>query len=154
MTASKPPVPPSVNATDFGALASALAEVFDQPRNGPVRAFFDRTTGALESMPRDAEVEGVFDDIVTAPERWVEVSPLPLGDRQRLRARFVEDHITDPHLRLRFSEALAAERPFTRFDALLREQPDLLDGWLSHRAESLQPIVRAWLAALGIEAHD
>src|SRR3954463_2646711 len=27
----------------------------DQPRGGPVRAYFDRTTGRLEPMPRDAE---------------------------------------------------------------------------------------------------
>jgi hypothetical protein len=147
-TPSKPSAPPAV---DFLDLVAELAAVFDQPRNGPVRTFFDRTTVELESMPRDAEVEGVFDDIVNNPGRWVEVSPLPLAERLQLRGRFVDERVSDPHLRLRLTEALAADRPFARFDAVLRDQPGLLDEWLAFRAEGVRPLVRAWLAALGIE---
>jgi hypothetical protein len=127
-----------------------LAALFDQPRNGPVRAFFDRSSGDLESMPRDAEVEGVFDDILATPLRWVEIQPLPLPERRELRARFVDQEITDPHLRLRLTEVLAGARPFTRFEALLRERGQL-DRWLAFRAEALESLARAWLSALGVE---
>ena len=128
-----------------------LAALFDQPRNGPVRAFFDRETGDLESMPRDVEVEGVFDDILAAPARWIEVHPLPLAERRQLRQRFVDEVVTDPHLRLRLFETLAGERPLARFDALLREQPVTLDAWMNFRSTTLASLVRTWLSALGID---
>jgi hypothetical protein len=128
-----------------------LAALFDQPRAGPVRAFFDRASGELESMPRDAEVEGVFDDIVGDPARWVEIQPLPQRERQELRRQFVDGEMTDPHLRQRLFEALAGPRPFTRFEAVLRERTELLDRWFDFRAQALAPLARAWLSALGVE---
>ncbi len=131
-----------------------LAALFDQPRKGPVRAFFDRESGELESMPRDAEVEGVFDDIVNAPERWAEITALPVADRRELRLRFVDEEVSDPHQRLRLQEALAAAPPFSRFEALLRERPALLDLWLTFRARGLELLARAWLSALGVEPAD
>jgi hypothetical protein len=128
-----------------------LAALFDQSRGGPVRAFFDRATGALESMPRDAEVEGVFDDIFAAPARWVEIQPLPLSERRALRRRFVEEQMNDPHVRLRMFEALDGPRPLARFETILREQRERMDQWLAFRALTLAPLVHAWLSALGIE---
>jgi hypothetical protein len=128
-----------------------LAAMFDQSRAGPVRAFFDRASGAFESMPRDAEVEGVFDDILAEPARWVEIVPLPLTERRALRRRFVEEQMTDPHVRLRMFEALDNQRTFARFDAILREEQDRLDQWLRFRALSLAALAHAWLSALGIE---
>jgi hypothetical protein len=155
----------------------ALAALFDEPRNGPVRSFFDRATGELESMPRDAEVEGVYDDIVNAPDRWVEVQPLPPPERRELRRRFAEEqlHDVDVHLRLRLADALelgagagatpaAVRRSLARFEAVLRECRDLpedkrlsdgatlLDRWLAFRAAALLPLARAWLSALGVTA--
>jgi hypothetical protein len=128
-----------------------LAALFDQSRAGPVRAFFDRASGALESMPRDAEVEGVFDDIVAEPARWVEIQPLPLPERRALRRRFVDEQMTDPHVRLRMFEALEGQRNFARFDAILREERERMDRWLRFRALTLLPLAHAWLSALGIE---
>jgi hypothetical protein len=131
-----------------------LAALFDQPRGGPVRAFFDRDSGTLESMPRDVEVEGVFDDILAAPLRWVEIQPLPAAERRQLRWRFVDQEITDPHLRLRLFETLEAAgvQPLLRWEALLRDRAGLLDRWFEFRASALAPLVRAWLSALDIEA--
>jgi hypothetical protein len=144
----------------------ALAALFDEPRNGPVRSFFDRSTGELESMPRDAEVEGVYDDIVNAPDRWVEVVPLPAPERRELRRRFAEEQLHDlhVHLRLRLFEALelgedppaspaAIRRSLLRFEAVLRENSDLplIDRWLAFRAATLLPLATAWLSALGVE---
>jgi hypothetical protein len=128
-----------------------LAELFDQPRNGPVRAFFDRESGDLESMPRDAEVEGVFDDILNTPTRWVEILPLTMTERRELRLRFIDQEITDPHQRLRLGEALEGARPFTRFQAQLRERGEQLERWFAFRAEALDSLARAWLSALGVE---
>jgi hypothetical protein len=128
-----------------------LSALFDQSRAGPVRAFLDRVSGDLEAMPRDAEVEGVFDDIVEDPTRWVEVYPLPCAERRALRRRFVDEQMTDPHLRLRLFEALDGRRPFARFDAVLRERSDLLDAWLAFRTRELTPLAHAWLSALEIE---
>jgi hypothetical protein len=128
-----------------------LAASLDSPRGGPVRTFFDRITGALEPMPRDAEVEGVFDDIVAAPERWVEVRPLPLSERLSLRRRFVEEVVVEPVERLRFFDALAAPRPLAAFEALLRANPALLDAWQAHRADRLAAPAILWLSALGVE---
>lgn len=154
----------------------ALAALFDEPRNGPVRSFFDRATGELESMPRDAEVEGVYDDIVNAPDRWVEVQPLPTSERRDLRQRFAEQlHDVDVQLRLRLADALElaagpgatpadVRRSLARFEAVLRESRDLpeeklfadgetlLDRWLAFRAAALLPLARAWLSALGVTA--
>ena len=130
---------------------SELATLFDQSRRGPVRAFFDRASGELESMPRDAEVEGVFDDIMAAPERWVEIQPLPLAERRELRRRFVDEEIMDAHLRLRLFEALESASSFTRFEAVLRDRSDLLDRWFEFRATELVTLVRTWLSALGVE---
>jgi hypothetical protein len=127
-----------------------LAAVFDQPRGGPVRTFFDRSTGALEPMPRDAEVEGVFDDILAAPDRWIEIRPLPAHERRQLRRLFLEE-VADPHLKLRLTETLAGERAFARFEALLREGPGLLDRWVTFRARALGGLVRAWLSALDVD---
>ena len=143
----------------------ALAALFDEPRNGPVRSFFDRATGELESMPRDAEVEGVYDDIVSAPDRWVEVQPLPPAERRELRRRFTDEQLHDVHvqLRLRLDDALelgagpdatpaAVRRSLARFEAVLREEREtLLDRWLAFRAAALLPLARAWLSALGVE---
>jgi hypothetical protein len=128
-----------------------LAALFDQPRKGPVRSFLDRATGEIEAMPRDAEVEGVFDDILAAPERWVEIQPLPLAERQALRRRFVEERMGDPHLRLRLADALAAERPFLAFEAVLRDARRI-DEWLAFRAEALAVVAAAWLSAIKVEA--
>jgi hypothetical protein len=126
-----------------------LAEAFDQPRGGPVRTFVDRQTGEIEHVPRDAEVEGVFDDIYASPDRWVEVVPLAPALRQRLRARFVDEE-TDGHLRLRLGDALAGERPLVRFAAVLRDVPGALDAWLRFRDQELDGVVRAWLSAIGV----
>jgi hypothetical protein len=127
-----------------------LAAAFDEPRRGPVRTFFDRVTGTIEPMPRDAEVEGVYDDIVAAPERWIEIRPVPLAQRLELRRRFLEQ-VADPHHRLQMADALAGQRPLARFDALLRGAPTLLDAWLSFRTAELAMMTRAWLSALGVE---
>ena len=129
-----------------------LAAFFDQPRNGPVRAFLDRGSGEIEPMPRDAEVEGVFDDILAAPDRWVEIQPLPLAERRQLRQRFIDERADDAHLRLRLLDALAGERPFPRFEAVLRDAPQALDGWLAFRAQALAIVARAWLSAIDVEA--
>jgi hypothetical protein len=143
----------------------ALAALFDEPRNGPLRSFFDRSTGELESMPREAEVEGVWDDIVNAPARWVEIQPLPPGERRDLRRRFADEQTGDlhVHLRLRLAEALelpedpgatpaAIRRALARFEAVVREsRDDLLDRWQVYRAAALLPLARAWLSALGVE---
>jgi hypothetical protein len=128
-----------------------LAALFDQPRKGPVRAFFDRESGELESMPRDAEVEGVFDDILAAPGRWIEITPLPLPERRELRRRFADERMSDAHLRLRLFEALDGPQPLTRFEAVLRETPALLDEWLGFRAVALAALARTWLSAIGVE---
>jgi hypothetical protein len=122
----------------------------DQPRGGPVRAYFDRTTGRLEPMPRDAEVEGVFDDILAAPDRWIEVHPLPRGQRAELRRRFL-DEVNDPLVRWQLSESLPQPRAFARFDAVLRNHPGLLDQWLRFRTKVLTAIAHAWLSAIGVE---
>ena len=117
-----------------------------------MRAFFDKQTGLLESMPRDAEVEGVFDDITGAPERWVEIRPLPASDRLDLRRSFVNEQVDDAYLRLQLFEALDGQRAFARFDALLRTHPELLDRFFEYRASRLELLARTWLGALGIEA--
>ena len=127
-----------------------LAAALDQPRRGPVRTFLDRTSGALEPMPRDVDPDGEFRDVLTAPARWVEIQPLTVAERQQLRRRFLEE-VGDPYLRLRLSEALAGHRPFTRFDQILREGPPWLDAWLDFRVAALRTVARAWLSALGIE---
>jgi hypothetical protein len=152
----------------------ALAALFDEARNGPVRSFFDRVTGELDSMPRDAEVEGVYDDILNGPERWVEVVPLPSSERLQLRRRFAEEQLHDIHVhqRLRLADALdaadpaggpgATRRAMARFEAVLREGSgelaggnlpvgNLLDRWLAYRAATLAPLARTWLSALGVE---
>jgi hypothetical protein len=129
---------------------SELAALLDQARRGPVRAFFDRDTGAFESMPRDAEAEGLFDDIAAAPERWIEVQPVPEAERRQLRRNFVDQEIADTHLRLRLFEALDGDRPFVRFEALLRDRPPLLDRWFAFRNASLYSLARTWLSALNI----
>ena len=59
--------------------------------------------------------------------------------------------MNDPQLRLRLFEALDGPRPLSRFEAVLREQRELLDRWLSFRTEALIPLARAWLSALGID---
>jgi hypothetical protein len=128
-----------------------LAALFDQSRAGPVRAFFDRLSGELESMPRDAEVEGVFDDILAEPGRWVEILPLPMAERRGLRRRFVDEEVSDPHLRLRLFEALEGPRTFAPFETILRGDRATLDAWLSFRAAVLRPLARAWLSALAVE---
>jgi hypothetical protein len=122
----------------------------DQPRGGPVRAYFDRTTGGIEPMPRDAEVEGVFDDILAAPDRWIEVHPLPLAQRLELRRRFL-DEVNDPLARSQLCESLSQPRAFARFDAVLRNHPGLLDEWLRFRIRALTAIAHAWLSAIGVE---
>lgn len=131
---------------DLAELCAAL----DEPRGGPVRAFFDRVSGEIEHLPRDLEVEGVYDDVFAAPERWVEVQPVPQAERKRLRARFL-DEVTDPQVRLRLGDALAGERPFSAFARVLRETPGLLDAWVAFRNRALETAALAWLAALGIE---
>jgi hypothetical protein len=128
-----------------------LASFLDQPRRGPVRAFFDRATGQMEPMPRDAEVEGVFDDIVAAPERWIEIQPLQLSRRVDLRRHFL-DQVNDPLVRAQLSEALAQPKAFARFDAVLRNHPALLDEWLRFRTRTLSALAEAWLSAIGVEA--
>jgi hypothetical protein len=130
-----------------------FASFLDQPRRGPVRAFFDRSTGEIEPMPRDAEVEGVFDDIVTAPQRWLEIQPLPVATRGELRRRFLEG-VGDVFVRLRLAESLTAKNPFSRFDAVLRDVPGLLDRWVAFRAGALAEVAQVWLSALGVEAVD
>jgi hypothetical protein len=128
-----------------------LASLLDQARGGPVRAFFDRATGEIDSMPRDAEVEGVYDDIIASPERWVEIRPLRTPERRELRCRFVEDAVTDPQLRLELFDALSGERAFARFESVLRQHAPWLDTWLAFRTRALLPLARAWLSALDVD---
>jgi hypothetical protein len=130
---------------DLAELTAAL----DEPRGGPVRAFFDRQSGQIEHMPRDAEVEGVFDDILAAPQRWIEILPIPGRERRELRRRFL-DEIVDAPLKLRLQDALAGERALQRFAAVVRDTPGLLDRWLAFRASALGPVARAWLSAIQV----
>jgi hypothetical protein len=126
-----------------------LTEALDQPLGGPVRTFVDRESGELEHVPRDAEVEGVFDDIFASPQRWVEVQPIPRDLRQRLRSRFVDEQ-TDGQLRLRLADALSSDRPLARFAKVLREVPTALDAWLAFRDRELETPARTWLSAIGV----
>ncbi len=127
-----------------------LTAVLDEPRNGPVRAFFDRQSGDIEHVPRDVEVEGVFDDIFAAPDRWLEIQPVSLQVRQDLRRAFVGE-VSDAVTRLRLAEALADERPLLRFAAIVRDVPGLQDAWLTFRTRALETIARTWLSAVGVE---
>jgi hypothetical protein len=127
-----------------------LIQAFDEPRGGPVRTFVDRETAALEHVPLDAEVEGVFDDIFASPTRWIEVQPLAGSVRRQLRHRFIEE-VDDPQLRLHLGDALSGDLPFSRFASVLREGRGLLDRWLGFRERELYPVAMAWLAAIGIE---
>lgn len=127
-----------------------LTAILDEPRNGPVRAFFDRESGDVEHVPRDAEVEGVFDDIYAAPERWLEIQPLALRTRQDLRRRFVAQ-LGDAVIRLRLDEALAGERPLIHFAAIVRDTPGLQDEWLTFRTRELETLALTWLSAIGVE---
>jgi hypothetical protein len=133
-------------SVDLDELVSSL----DQPRRGPVRAFFDRTTGQMEPMPRDAEVEGVFDDILTAPDRWIEIHPVPLSHRLEVRRRFL-DEVSDLLARAQLVESLDQSRSFARFDRVLRSHSGLLDQWLQFRTRALAPVAHAWLSAIGVE---
>jgi hypothetical protein len=126
-----------------------LTAAMDEPRNGPVRAFFDRQTGAIEHMPRDFEVEGVYDDILAAPQRWIEILPLGAGERRELRRRFL-DEVGDPPLRLRLGDALGGTRPLATFAALVRGTPGELDRWLAFRGRALAPLARTWLSAIHV----
>jgi hypothetical protein len=128
-----------------------LTEAFDEPRRGPVRTFVDRESGQIEHVPRDVEVEGVFDDILSSPHRWLEIQPLSRELRSGLRRRFA-DQVEDPQFRLKLAHALAAELPFTRFASVLREVPGLLDRWLAFRNRELDSLAVAWLAAIGVDA--
>jgi hypothetical protein len=127
-----------------------FAVILDQPQGGSVRAFFDRVSGSIESMPRAAEVEGVFDDILASPQRWVEIQSLPKAERRELRWRFVDETVTDPYARVRLFETLEGDGAFVRFEAILRSHGSLIDQWLQYRAATLRPTVRTWLSALGI----
>ena len=128
-----------------------LTALLDEARGGPVRSFLDRTSGELESMPREVEDEAVFGDILTAPERWMEIHPLPFAERRELRRRFVDQEVADPHLRLRLFEALEGPRPLGGFHGILRGHGSDLDRWFIFRARQLAPLARAWLSALDIE---
>jgi hypothetical protein len=128
-----------------------LTQAFDEPRGGPVRTFVDRQSGEIEHVPRELEVEGVYDDVFASPERWLEVQPLSHGIRAGLRRRFAEQ-VEDPQFRIKLASALAGDMPFSRFAAVLREVPGLLDRWLTFRNADLDSLAGAWLAAIGIEA--
>jgi hypothetical protein len=139
--------PPKRLPIDLAELAAAL----DEPRAGPVRAFFDRHSGEIEHVPRDVEVPGVFDDLFADPGRWVEISPVGDGARRALRARFLDEVVRDAQLRLKVADALLEARPFGAFARVVRETPGLLDVWERWRAGALEPVARAFLAALAVE---
>src|SRR5438105_1306029 len=128
---------------------SELTAALDEPRGGPVRAFFDCQTGAIEHMPRDFEVEGVYDDILAAPARWIEILPISARERRELRRRFLEE-VGDPPLRLRLRDAVDDARPLAAFAAVLRATPAELDRWLAFRAQALAPLARTWLSAIHV----
>jgi hypothetical protein len=128
-----------------------LTEAFDEPRGGSVRTFVDRETGQIEHVPREVEVQGVFDDIFASPHRWAEIQPLANEIRSGLRRRFAEQ-VEDPQFRFKLANALAAKLPFIRFASVLRDGPGLLDRWLAFRNRELDSLAVAWLAAIGIEA--
>ncbi len=127
-----------------------LAAALDEPRGGPVRVFFHRDSGALEHVPRDLEVEGVYDDLFATPTRWVELEPLPERKRLELRAHFVEE-VADLPTRQKLREALGGAHPLADFARLLRRDPPLAGAWEAYRTEALDLVVRLWLATLGVE---
>lgn len=130
---------------------SELCTAMDAPEKGPTRAFFDVQTGEIEYVPRKYSVEGVFEDIFAAPERWREIPPLTTAERVRLRGQFV-DKVGDPYWRSRLNDALDGADPLGAFATVTRQQATLGDQWLQHRDAALITRAHAWLAQLKILA--
>ena len=126
-------------------------------------------------MPRDAEVEGVYDDIVNAPDRWVEVAAAAAvrapGAAPALRRRAAARRPRPPAPapvrragvgadpagqsrrpsdgRWRGSRRCCARSGRRRWE-LPDRQTCSTAGWRSGRRRWL-PLARAWLSALGVE---
>jgi hypothetical protein len=128
-----------------------LAAILDEPRAGPVRAFFDRESGEIEHVPRELDTPEIYEDLFAAPHRWVEITPIGEEARRALRAGFLDEVVVDPQLRLKVADALSEARPFGAFARVLRETPGLGEVWERWRAGALEPVARTFLAALGVE---
>jgi hypothetical protein len=143
---SASPTPKRRLLVDMTELATAL----DEPEAGPTRAFLDLESGEIEYIPRELEVEGVYDDIFAAPERWIEIRPAPSWERHRVRSRFA-DQVADPHVRLLLIEALEGRAAFARFAQVLRRWPDIREQWFRFRDGALAALGKQYLEEIGVD---
>jgi len=127
---------------------SALEEAFEN-HDPSVRAFLDRTSGALVRLNAESDV-AERQRILSAAETFVVVEPVASREQYRMMERFIETVVHEP-LKQKLSDSIVGKGAFRRFKDVVARYPTERKRWFAFRDVLLHQHILDWLSTERIE---
>jgi len=138
--------PPSARLKTTSVDLDMLASILDGDPNRSEGGYLDLTTG--EAWPFFAfDEDGDFDP---DDDRWHYVPCQGSHGSWQGMCDFIDDHVSDPVLAARLSDATTGRGAFRRFSGIIRDQEEVRDAWLRFKDERARDRARLWLLHEGI----
>lgn len=85
------------------------------------------------------------------PDRYFSIEPFPPAVGKEVRLDFIES-LKDGEARLLLNEAVQRNRPFQRFDDVLKSYPQLRAQWAEYHRRVFRKLAKEWLKSEEIRA--
>jgi hypothetical protein len=103
--------------------------------------FYHKTTGKLESYPKDLEFSGLEDEWADVTEKmdanladYLEIEAMGSSQAFRVMESFIDDIDHGP-THNKFIDAISSKKPFQNFNNLLHYYPYLRQQWFAYKLE-------------------
>ena len=124
------------------------------------RCFYHKTTGELESYPKDLEdydIEDMWEDVTSKVESniedYIEFEPMTSRDAFKVIENFI-DTISHIPTHKRFISAISRKKPFANFNDLLHDYPDLRQQWFVYKLDKYIAFTKAQLEYLDLDENE
>lgn len=106
-----------------------------------VLCFYHKTTGELETYPKDLEFSGLEDEWADVTDKieanrmdYLELEPMSSFEAFKIMEGFIDniDHVPTHN---KFIDAISRKKPFQHFNDLLHYYPDLRQQWFAYKLE-------------------
>lgn len=104
-----------------------------------------------EEVERDEGEENLRLEMENDPDRFVEISPIPISDQIEWMSAFLQT-MKEKDLAKELTQALNSAQPEKSFDRILRKKPTERARWLGFFEAQVQEIIDGWIEENDVES--